>query len=354
MQGRGSGEYFDGTAPLARRVEVTLGREALSVVGPDGAALASWMLREIDFADRRPATLTLTRRGGEARLKVTDPDLAAALLQAIGPGLRRRARLGTLGWIGAGGGLVAALGAFLIFGWPATADLVARLLPELWLDHLGRATATAIVGKQPRCADPRGVTLLESLAGRIAETSGRPRPEITVVRHPVANAFAMPANRVVIFSGLITGAQHPNEIAGVLAHEIGHLERRHPSRQLVRQGGLFLLVELFTGGSSLGGFGASAVSTGYSRAFEREADDFARAALSELGLDARPVAGFFARMAEKEKSATLPFGLGGGFDYLSTHPNSGERAAFFKDAAPGRAALTAAEFAALKGICGAE
>lgn len=352
MHGRGNGEYFDGAAPVSRRVEVMLGREALSIVGPDGAAIASWMLPEIEFADRRPATLTVIRRGGDARLKVTDPDLAAALLQALGPGLKRRARLGALGWIGAGGGLVAALGAFLIFGWPAAADLLARLLPEIWLDHLGRATATAIAGKQPRCADPWGVALLDRMAERIAETSGRPKPEITVVRHPVANAFAMPANRVVIFSGLITTAQHPNEIAGVLAHEIGHLERRHPSRQLVRQGGLFLLVELFTGGSSLGGFGASAVSTGYSRAFEREADDFARAALAQLGLDARPVAGFFARMAEKEKGATLPFGLGGGFDYLSTHPNSGERAAFFKEASPGRAALAAEDFAALKGICG--
>ena len=63
------------------------------------------------------------------------------------------------------------------------------------------------------------------------------------------------------------------------------------------------------------------------------------------------MAGFFARMAEKEKAGALPFGLAGSFDYLSTHPNSGERAEFFKSAAPGRTALSADEFAALKRIC---
>lgn len=355
---RGNGIYFDGAAPVPRQAILTVDGTALSITDATDATIARWDLGDIDLVDHRPATLTLARRGGEARVKVTDPELAAGLIVALRAGLRRRAWGGALRWIGAGASLVAALGLFLVFAWPSAADLLAQLLPESWLDRLGQVTASAVSGRQPHCTDPRALALLDGLAGRIAEASGRSKPTIVVVRHPVSNAFAMPANRIVFFSGLIAEAQHPNEIAGVLAHEIGHLERRHPSRQLVRQGGLFLLVEMFTGGSSLGAFGATAVSTGYSRAFEREADDFARATLARADLDARPVAGFFGRMAAKEKAreknSILPFGLAGSFDYLSTHPNSAERAAAFAEAPPGRAALTAAEFAALKGICGTQ
>lgn len=351
MSGRGRGTFFDGTAPLPRPVEILLGRDSLAIVGLDGGAIATWRLDEIDVADRRPASLTLARRGGEARLKPADPDLAAALLQALGPGLKARAWRGALAWIGAGAALVAALGLFLVVAWPVTADLLARLIPPQAFDRLGDSTVAALTRGERLCGDPYARGLLEGMARKLVRGSDRPPPRITVIRSKQSNAFALPGNRVIVLSGLITEATHPNEVAGVLAHEIGHLAHDHPARQFVRQAGLFLLVEMFTGGSSLGGFGATAVATGYSRAFEREADDFALAALHRAGYDARPVAAFFERISAQEKKSAVPL-LGALGNYLSTHPASDERAAAFAQGEPGARALTDEAFQALKKACG--
>jgi Zn-dependent protease with chaperone function len=345
----GSGTYFDGAAPLPQPVKATLDSTGLLISGTGGVTVARWRIEEIDIADRRPASLTLARRGGEARLRVNDAELARRLINQLKPRLGRRTRRHAVGWIGAGAALVAALGLFLVFAWPLTADLLARFIPEAWFDRLGDSAAAAVIGRQPVCTDAEARAMLDGMAARLGRASGREPPRITVIKTKQSNAFALPGNRVIVLSGLLAEAEHPNEIAGVLAHEIGHLEHAHPTRQFVRQAGLFLLIEMFTGGSSLGAFGASAVATGYSREFEREADSFAESAMAAAGLDARPVAGFFARLAAKEKSGPGILGVVG--NYLSTHPDSAERAEVFARSKPGSAALTADRFAALKKAC---
>ncbi|HET7773574.1 MAG TPA: M48 family metalloprotease, partial [Burkholderiaceae bacterium] len=78
-------------------------------------------------------------------------------------------------------------------------------------------------------ADPELNAYLDHLIAKLAAGLGTSRPhlEIYALRDPVLNAFAMPGGLMGVNSGLITAAGNENELAGVLAHEIGHVEQRH-------------------------------------------------------------------------------------------------------------------------------
>ena len=166
----------------------------------------------------------------------------------------------------------------------------------------------------------------------------------------MANAFALPGGRVVLFRGLIEDAGDPGEVAGVLAHEIGHVTHRHGTQAILRSLGLEVLFGLMLGelGEGLfGGIGASLLSLSYSRDAEVEADRVALVLLGDTGIGARGLAAFFKRLAEG--GPKLPAAL----QLLSTHPSHEARARLFEGAMGAQGpAMSAADWAALKEICG--
>ena len=92
------------------------------------------------------------------------------------------------------------------------------------------------------------------------------------------NAFAVPGGHIFIHTGLLAAADTPEEIAGVLGHEIAHITERHGFRSIINAAGLYLIVQFLVGDTT----GLAAVLTdgsqlllrqSYSRDFEREADD---------------------------------------------------------------------------------
>ncbi|MEZ4805720.1 MAG: M48 family metallopeptidase [Bacteroidia bacterium] len=64
----------------------------------------------------------------------------------------------------------------------------------------------------------------------------------TIIKDPTLNAFALPGGSVIIHSGLIEKAKSPEEIAGVLAHEISHVTKRHHIRGVIGKLGIFMIV----------------------------------------------------------------------------------------------------------------
>lgn len=338
--------WYDGLSPLALPVEVRTSANGIEILRADGAPLAIWRFEQIEIADRRATELTVFLRGGDARLRIDDPAAIAEVLARTQPHLKRNTSRAILRWAVIAV-LVLGLGAIgIVFVWPVLADRVAATIPDAWLDPIGQAAARSLVGRDKACAHPEAVAALDRLVTRLSLAADRPKPDVRVISAKSSNAFAVPDNRVMLLGGLIQQAEHPNELAGILAHEMGHLAHRHSARMLVRQLGVFLLVEVLTGGSSLGGFGGTAVALNYSRDFEREADEFALSLMARAGLDARPVAAFFERLAKKE---------GGYFaqalDYFGTHPASAGRAAAFAASSGGGPAMSQAEFEALKKIC---
>lgn len=339
--------WYDGLSPKAIPVQVRPDGIGLDIRLQDGTPLATWPIDRIVIADSRSGEMTICLRGGDARLRIDDPTLMGRLVTETKPHIRRHAANSFLRWTMIALVILGVSGFGIAFGWPVLADRIAANMPDAWLDPIGQAAARSLTGKDKVCLAPEGVAALDRLVTRLSLAADRPKPDVRVIASKTTNAFAVPNNHIVLLGGLVAEAEHPSEVAGILAHEMGHLRHRHSARMLVRQLGVFLLVEVLTGGSSLGGFGATAVALNYSRDFEREADDYALKLMADAKLDARPVAAFFERLAKKEHGYIAQT-----LEYLGTHPASAGRAAAFAAASGGGPAMSQADFEALKKICG--
>ncbi len=160
-----------------------------------------------------------------------------------------------------------------------------------------------------------------------------------MVRDPMMNAFALPGGFIGVHSGLVIAAQNESELAGVLAHEIGHVSQRHIARMLGNQkdsmaiqiGALLLAILAARSGSSSSGDLAQAAIMGgqaaaiqqqlnFSREAEREADRVGFVTLVDGGFDGRGLEQFFGRLQQGSRlyEGTAPA-------YLRTHPLTVER-----------------------------
>ena len=180
---------------------------------------------------------------------------------------------------------------------------------------------------------------LTALGRRLAAHAPQPlSQDITVfaVRDPSINAFALPGGYIGVNTGLVVGAQSESELAGVLAHEIGHVMQRHIARGIAQQSqGTGIMVASLLGAllAALAGQGdlAMGVATfgqaaaidrqlGFSRGAEQEADRAGLQMMRQAGFDPQGMADMFRRLMNASR---LNEGTGGG--YASTHPLSIQR-----------------------------
>jgi predicted Zn-dependent protease len=166
----------------------------------------------------------------------------------------------------------------------------------------------------------------------------------------MANAAALPGGRVYILGGLLRRANEPDEIAGILAHEFGHVAHRDGMRKMIQAGGSsFLLGLLFgdiTGGGTLILLGRALVDSSYSRDAEAAADRFAADLMTALGRSPKAMGVFLVRLAGPGTGVLPPF--------LSGHPVSAERLEALKareGPLTGAPLLTDEEWRDLKSIC---
>lgn len=143
-----------------------------------------------------------------------------------------------------------------------------------------------------------------------------------VIDSPEINAFATLGGHIVIFSGLLKFADTPEEIAAVLAHEIGHVEERHVSKMLVKKLGLSVITSLLTGGDPalIIEITEMAASNTFSRKHEGEADDFGLKLLEKSSISPSQMATIFRRM-KKEMDSKYEKQL----EFISTHPEMDKR-----------------------------
>lgn len=142
-----------------------------------------------------------------------------------------------------------------------------------------------------------------------------------VADDPAINAFAVPGGYVVVNTGLIRAADSAEEVAGVLAHEVQHVELRHTLKNLVHSLGLRAALAMALGdisGSALGDVAATLGELKFSRDLESEADKLGLAALRQAGIAPQGMVTFFEKLSRQEKGTTPPA-------LLSTHPASEQR-----------------------------
>ncbi len=141
-----------------------------------------------------------------------------------------------------------------------------------------------------------------------------------VAEDPSINAFAVPGGYVVVNTGLIQAADSAEEVAGVLAHEVQHVELRHTLKNMLHSLGLRAALALAlgdVGSSALGNVAAQLSELRFSRDLESEADKNGLAALRNSGIAPQGMVRFFDKL-RKQEGATPPA-------LLSTHPASEDR-----------------------------
>jgi predicted Zn-dependent protease len=134
------------------------------------------------------------------------------------------------------------------------------------------------------------------------------------------NAFCAPGGYIFVYTGILKYLDNEAELAGVLAHEMGHAERRHGTRQMTKTYGIKMLLDfIFRGENSqyfeqvIGGL----LSLRYSRAYEREADECSVNYLCNTSYQSDGAAGFFEKIVKEEGARSE--------ELLSTHPDPSER-----------------------------
>ena len=292
-----------------------------------------------------------------ARLEIRDAAVAAELTARctrLDENIPGRHGVGAIiGW-----SLAAAVSivAVVLFGVPLAADRLAPLVPQSLERRLGDVAEGQVKvlfgGKS--CNNKAGQAAFNKLVDAIREAAGMDISiKTAVLSTPIPNAFALPGAKVYLLNGLLAKAENPDEIAGVLAHELGHLRHRDATRNLIYNGGTSFLIGLLfgdiTGSGALIFASRSLVTSSYSREAEYNADTFSIDVMHRLGRSPKPMGLLLYRVTGKEVDKSLSI--------LSNHPLTEDRLKRMseEDRPPsGPPLLTAEEWTSLKAICNAK
>lgn len=346
--------YFDGTSSRQHIVALVFNGELRISEGQQ--LLAVWSYADIRRADSQPGILRLTCLTAPllARLQIRDPAFAAELISRCSrldedvPGQHGVAKI--VGWsIAAAVSIVGVIW----FGVPLAADRLTQLVPQALERRLGDGAAvqikTVFGGKS--CNAAAGQEAFDKLVGRLREAGDLGPPVISsVLATPVPNAIALPGGQMLLFSGLLDKAQNPDEIGGVLAHELGHLRHRDNLRNMIHQGSTSFLIGLLfgdvTGSSAVIFAGRALINSSYSRDVEQSADTFSIDVMQKLGRPTKPMGELLFRVTGKQG--------GKGLSIVASHPLTEDRLERMSEAdrpPSGPPLLTLEEWTALKAIC---
>ncbi|MCG7392435.1 M48 family metallopeptidase [Microvirga sp. ACRRW] len=356
--------FYDGVS--ARRRDVTLKVTASSLdIHEGGEWIASWPAGDVRQKDAPEGVLRITREGGPelARLDVANPaDQAAIRLHCHRLNLpEHKERTGRIVFWSAATAISIIL--CVLFLIPLLAETLTPVIPVEYERRIGKAVdnQVRVIFKGKICDAPEGTAALRILTERLSKARGVEIPlDVAVLESKVPNAIALPGGRIYIFQALLDKADSPDELAGVLAHEIGHVVNRDGLRKLIQSSGTSYLFGLLfgdvTGGGAIVLASRYLVDSAYSRDAETAADDFAGKTMVTLGRPAHPMALLLKRIerreddekeAEKGNEKRIPA-------FLSTHPITDQRLKALEKQVPsqsGEPLLTQGQWRALKEIC---
>ncbi len=353
--------FSDGRSALARDAEVVLGAAGVEIITAGTGERLLWPYDSLKAGEpvRTHAVdvlLTSSALPG-ASLFVPDAQFARELRQYAAHLTAhaerwRNARPWLLGMTA----LVALIALIYAAGWSPIRS-IAGVLPETWRTRLGQQAMQSMTEGQRLCVSPDGVAALAKLNARLSQAAGSDSPaKISVYDWSLLNAFAVPGGQIVMTKGLIDKAESADEVAGVLAHEMGHGIELHPETGIIRAIGLAAAVELMMGGSggTFANMGLLIAQLGYTRVAEHEADLQALRLLQNAKISTQGLSDFFQRVAEMEDENATSKALRQ-FDMLRSHPPTPERQKLVRDQAPyaSTPALGAGDWQALKNICSA-
>jgi Zn-dependent protease with chaperone function len=212
--------------------------------------------------------------------------------------------------------------------------------------ELGRKAAAEIRQQYPIIDDRVIAAYLTALGDRLVAAAPREFKEpvyeysFTPVNLKEINAFALPGGPMFVHRGMFDAAAGEGEVAGVMAHELSHVLLRHGTANASKAQNPWLQLGQIAGaigGAVVGGAAGSVISQGsqlglgtlllkYSREFEKQADLLGAQIMARAGYDPRALARMFETIEKASKG-------GGSPQWMSSHPNPGNRTAYINNEA---------------------
>lgn len=336
------GRLYDGVTGHPHQVTAEFTSGAVRLSQADG-----WS-DEVDAADLRrvdggAGVLRLGRRDRHGWRLVLPLDAAPDVQAILGREERYGRwidRVGLIPALAIGGAITAAV---VALGYVAP-HWLAPHVPMSWERNVG----SAIVGDfgDLKCRNADGQKALEDLVERVAPGAAKGPGAIKVAALDVSvfNAAALPGGYIVVFKPAITETDS-DALAGILAHEVAHVRRRHVTEALLRELGIGALIRMFAG--NVGANAEQLVALSYTRGNEAQADSDAIAMLRRANISPKPTAALFQRLSRESPQFSAQF--------LQSHPLSSNRAhnfaASFDPKARYQPALNRDESDALFNIC---
>ena len=336
-----SANFFDGASARLHTVNLELGHGTVGLAGPD--IVRSYAFSEAKLAEpfaRSAAVLDFSDGG---RCEIDDPAAKAAIATALGY-RKSRVERWQQHWYGALLALVLLIVTVLAgmkWGVPALADRVVASLPVSVDLQVGDAAVGAVQRQwfEPSRLSDERIAQVQEIFKSVTPQSARLPLALSVRSSKTLppNALAFPNGKIVITDSMvlhILGKQADFDdhsramLAGVLAHEIGHIEGRHSMRALARGSMLAVLsASLFGDFSTVVAAAPALVLTmNYSREMETRADRYAVARLIDQGLDPDALADLFDSLeATAPGQSSLPRWMQQAGNYMSSHPATAER-----------------------------
>jgi len=329
------GHYLDGKSATRRPARVRIMATGLEVTTADPPATAFWPYAQLRQTQGwyvgEPVRF---ERGGALSEALLVEDVAfLTAIRAVASGAARqfhdpasrrwRTQLVALAAVAAIG---LALGLYFV-GIPALATFAAARVPVAWEAALGEAVVGQLAPADDRCVDPERQRVIDGIVARLVATMpDQPyRFKVTVVNQPVVNALAAPGGSIIVFRGLLERTGSPEELAGVLAHELAHVLNRHATRAIFRQASTGILLAAIIGDArgvvAFGVEGARALGDlSHTRHSEEEADREGMKMLHAARIDPHGALAFFERLNEQEGKKGPAYAR-----YFASHPPVVER-----------------------------
>lgn len=336
-------KFFDGVSSRARAVELDFSSDgSLSIAGEGVDLRVERGGATVDSRLGNAGRFVRLANGGRCEVAGEDSDLLdAALANWKGRGRGRFLHRLESSWkmvLVSAAVLLAAGAGTVYFGMPALARTLAFALSDPVVESLGR-NALEYLDKgffAPSALSDERQAELQEVFGKFLKGSEKRRRVVFRAGGKLgANAFALPSGDIVLTDELVRLARNHDELLAVLAHECGHVERRHALRSVIQASTLATVVSFAVGDASAVASIAGAVplflvQSKFSRGFEEEADLYAVRRLREEGISPARLAEILERLAEKHGESEAAW-----VAYVSSHPPTSERKRVILEAGDG-------------------
>lgn len=190
-------------------------------------------------------------------------------------------------------------------------------------ENLGNLFKDLIWDQFPTVKDNAADSAFQKIKDRLinALDTTNYRYQFTIIKSDQINAFTIPGGNIYMFSELIKVAETPEEVAAVLAHEMGHAEQRHVVTKLIKELSITAIVTVLSGGdpSVLTQMLKDIIGNSFDRTQEEAADKFALELLEKASISPKSLGRFFERLNEKNLDYDEDL------EILMTHPHNDKR-----------------------------